>query len=64
MKVCAQSYYNLLCHVELISLRGLPAFFLKETEGEWLGGKGKWPGGGLGRVEGGENAIWMQNMRE
>lgn len=41
MKVCAQSYYNLLCHVELISLRGLPAFFFKGNRRGVVGWEGE-----------------------
>ena len=63
MRVCAQSYSIVLCHVQLISLGSL--LF---SEGKWRNGfqgeGGRGGGGGYWKEEGEETVIGMYCMRE
>jgi hypothetical protein len=51
MKFCTWFYYNLLCHIQLISLRGLPLFNREVEERIWEIGNVR----GTGRREGRRN---------
>lgn len=60
MRVCAQSYFILLVHVQRISLKGLlflsPTFLLSGNRGGVDLGEGRY-GEGLERVEAGKHAV-------
>lgn len=61
MRVCAQSYYNLLCYIWLISLRDL--LF---SVGKWRDSRSGGEGGEeeLERVKGEDFVVSMYCMRE